>query len=332
MAERPRAEGVALVTGATGFVGSHLVESLVQEGWRVRCLARPTSSLRWVPADTVEVVRGSVEDPTSLRTALDRVRVVFHLAGVTSAASPAAYARVNVGGTRTVLETMAERAPEALLVFCSSLAAAGPSPDGKPLTEDDPPHPIGPYGDSKLAAERLVASSGLDHVIVRPPAVYGPRDRDILAAFRLAAKGIAVRIGSGGQRLSLVHVRDLAHALIDAAELGAGRGVFYVSDGAIHSWSEIAGAIASAVGRRVRTIRVPAVAAAGAGRASRLVARLARARPLLTPERARDLAQPSWVCDDSRARAELGYRSVFDLSSGMLDTAAWYRANGWLPA
>lgn len=225
-ASHPDQRGAALVTGASGFVGSHLVDALVEEGWRVRCLVRTTSRLRWLPRARVELAHGALNDPPALRAALEEARVIFHLAGLTSATSPARYAAVNVEGTRALVAAMRERAPGALLVHCSSLAAAGPSLDGRPLSESDPPRPIGPYGESKLAAERLVASSGLDHVIVRPPAVYGPRDADILAVFRLAARGLALRLGPRGQRLSLVHVRDLAHGLIDAAEHGTNRGVF----------------------------------------------------------------------------------------------------------
>ena len=325
-----RGGAAALVTGASGFVGSHLVSALAEEQVPVRCLLRASSSRRWLPEDRCQIAFGALDDPRALREALSGVPLVFHLAGITSALSREEYFRVNLGGTRALVEAMREQAPEALLVFCSSLAAAGPAPGGRPLVETDPPHPIGPYGESKLAAERLVAGSGLRHVVVRPPAVYGPRDRDILAVFRLAARGVAPRFGPAEQRLSLVHVRDLAQGLLRAARQGAGRGVFYVSDGEAHSWRAVVGAIASALGRRVRPVRIPLLLAATAAHASRLLSRASGKRPLLTPERVRDLAQADWTCDDSRARAELGYRSHVRLGEGMRETAEWYRANGWL--
>ncbi|HEY7462302.1 MAG TPA: NAD-dependent epimerase/dehydratase family protein [Gemmatimonadota bacterium] len=324
--------GVALVTGGTGFVGSHLVDALVEEGWRVRCLVRPSSDPRWLPRDRIELARAGLDRPDALRDALADVRVVFHLAGLTSATSRVDYTRVNVEGTRGLLAAVAARSPDALVVFCSSLAAAGPSPDGRPLTEADPPRPAGPYGESKLAAERLVQGSGLDHVVVRPPAVYGPRDPDILAAFRLAAWGLAPRIAPADQRLSLVHVRDLAHGFLDAAERGAGKGVFYMSDGGVHTWSEVIAAIGAAVGRRVRAVPLPRALALVGAHAGRLVARVTGRKPLLTPERVADLARSAWVCDDSRARRELGYETTFGLADGMRDTAAWYRDNRWLRA
>jgi nucleoside-diphosphate-sugar epimerase len=325
-----RPGGVALVTGASGFIGSHLVDALVEEGWRVRAVLRERSSARWLPAERVEIARAALDGGPALRTALAGVRVAFHLAGLTSAPSPSAYRHANVTCTEHLLRAAREVVPGALVVHCSSLAAAGPSGAGRPLREDDPPRPIGPYGISKLEAERTVQASGLDHVIVRPPAVYGPRDADILTVFRLARRGLALRTGPADQRLSLVHVRDLAHGLLDAAERGSNRGVFYVSDGEVHSWREVVAAIGLAVGRPVREVAVAPAVALALARTSRALARATGTRPLLTPERARDLAQAGWACDDGRARRELDYRSRFDLDEGMRDTAAWYVANGWL--
>ena len=325
-----RPGGVALVTGASGFVGSHVVDALVEEGWRVRAVLRERSSARWLPAGRVEVVRAALDGGPALRSALADVRVVFHLAGLTSAPSPAAYRHANVTCTEHLLRAAREVVPGALVVHCSSLAAAGPSGTGRPLREDDPPRPIGPYGISKLEAERAVQAAGLDHVIVRPPAVYGPRDADILTVFRLARRGLALRTGPADQRLSLVHVRDLAHGFLDAAERGSNRGVFFMSDGEVHSWREVVAAIGRAVGRRVREVGVPPAVALALARTSRALARTTGARPLLTPERARDLAQAGWACDDGRARRELDYRSRFDLDEGMRDTVAWYLANRWL--
>jgi nucleoside-diphosphate-sugar epimerase len=321
---------VALVTGASGFVGSHLVDALVEEGWRVRALLRDRSSVRWLPRNRIEIARAALDAGPGLRDALAGVRVVFHLAGLTSAPSPAAYRRANVTCTEHLLDAVRDVSPGALVVHCSSLAAAGPSGVGRPLREDDPPRPVGPYGVSKLHAERAVQASGLDHVIVRPPAVYGPRDADILAVFRLARRGLAIRTGPADQRLSLVHVRDLAHGLVDAAERGANRGVFYVSDGEVHAWSRVVAAIGDAVGRRVREVAVPPGVALALARTARALARTVGARPLLTPERVRDLTQAGWACDDGRARRELGYRSRLPLEEGLRDTAAWYVANGWL--
>lgn len=320
---------IALVTGASGFVGGHVVEALAGGGWTARCLVRPRSDrqrLDGVPG--VEYVLGSMEDSGALTRAVDGVDVVFHLAAVTSAAWPEDYDRVNHRGATRLLEAMAPHRT-ARLVFCSSLAAGGPSRGDRPLTESDAPAPIGPYGVSKADAEAAVTASGVPSVIIRPPAVYGPGDHDILAAFRLAARGLAMRTGPSGQLLSILHVHDLARGLIAAGEAVPASGVYYIN-GATHRWEEIVLAIGAAVGRRAHVVPVPRLIFRAVARASRAWARLSGAKPLLTPERALDLVQPAWTCDDSRARAELHYAPRIGLAEGMMATAAWYRASGWL--
>jgi nucleoside-diphosphate-sugar epimerase len=295
----------------------------------VRCLVRGTSQLHWLPVDRVELATASMDDAGSLERAVAGADAVFHLAAVTSAVDPAAYHRVNVEGTARLLDAIARRAPAARLVFCSSQAAAGPTRDGRPLTEADRPAPITTYGASKLAAEQLVSGADGRHVIVRPPAVYGPRDVDILAAFRLARRGLAVRIGPPGQRLAIVHVRDLVSGLLLAATVDHARGIYFVSGGTAR-WDELVGGIGSAVGRRVRIVAAPPFVPRIAAALSRAAARLTRSKPLLTTDRVRDLVQPDWSCDDMRARRDLGYQPAIALADGLRETAAWYREQGWL--
>lgn len=326
MAPRRR---VALVTGASGFIGSHLVEALVPRDWRVRCLVRKTSLLKWLPTDDITLINGQIEEPgEDLDRAVKNVSIVFHLAGLTSAVDDEAYSAVNVEGTRNLVEAMQRSAPEALLVFCSSLSAAGPA-RRRPVNETDDPEPITAYGRSKLAAERVVSESGLDNLIVRPPAVYGPRDVDILAAFRLAKYGLALRVAPPGQRLSMIHAEDLARGLVQAAE-AEGRGVYYMTDGMIHTWEGIMEQIARAVGKRPRVIGVPSAFADIVSRAERLRGSLTGTKPLLTPDRALELSQVDWTCDDTRARLDLDYESTISLPDGMRMTAEWYRVHGFL--
>ena len=321
---------VALVTGASGFIGGHLVEALVPRDWRVRCLVRKTSRLKWLPTDDVTLMNGEIETPgDDLDRAVRSVSVVFHLAGLTSAADDAAYTAVNVDGTRNIVESMQRVAPDALLVFCSSLSAAGPAVDNRPVNETDVPAPISAYGRSKLAGEEIVSASGLQYLIVRPPAVYGPRDVDILAAFKMAARGISLRVAPAGQRLSMVHAEDLARGLICAAE-AEGRGLYYMTDGMIHTYESISEQIARAVGKKTRTISVPPGLADLVSRAERLRGSLTGTKPLLTPDRALELSQDDWTCDDTRARLDIDYDSSISLPDGMRMTAEWYRSVGWL--
>lgn len=327
MPERSR---VALVTGATGFIGSHLAEALLSMQWRVRCLVRKTSVLRWVPVDDVSLINGDVAEANEdLERAVRNVSVVFHLAGLTSATDDSAYIAVNVEGTRNVVRAMQKVAPDAMIVFCSSLAAAGPSTGRRPLNETDSPSPVSAYGRSKLTAERIVEESGLHYLIVRPPAVYGPRDTDILAAFRLAARGIALRVAPEHQLLSLVHVEDLARGLARAAET-EGRGLYYMTDGMVHTWESVLDNVARAVGKRTKIIAIPQFVADGLSRLEILRASMFGSKPLLTPDRIIEMSQSSWTCDDTRARLDIDYESSITLPDGMRSTAEWYRKQGWL--
>jgi dihydroflavonol-4-reductase len=327
MPERSR---VALVTGATGFVGSHLVEALLAHNWRVRCLVRDTSVLKWIPTDDVTLINGDVTRAgENIERAVRGVSVVFHLAGVTSATDDSAYTTVNVEGTRNIVNAMQKAAPDALLVFCSSLAAAGPATTKRPLNETDEPDPVSAYGRSKLTAERIVAESGLQHLIIRPPTVYGPRDRDILAVFRLVARGLALRVAGEGQRLSMVHAQDLARGFASAAE-SDGRGLYYMTDGFVHTWESIIQHIGRALGKQPRVISVGPGVAEFLSRAERLRASLFGSKPLLTPDRVVELSQANWTCDDTRARLDIDYESLIALPEGVKSTADWYRAKGWL--
>lgn len=326
MRERSR---VALVTGAAGFIGSHLVEALLARAWRVRCLVRKTSVLKWIPTDDVSLINGDIAlGGEDLERATRNVSVVFHLAGLTSAADDSAYITVNVEGTRNVVTAMQKAAPDALLVFCSSLAAAGPARK-RPINETDEPAPVSAYGRSKLTAERIVEESGLQYLIVRPPAVYGPRDKDILAAFRLVSRGLALRVAPEGQKLSMVHAEDLARGLACAAET-EGRGLYYMTDGMIHTWESVIENVSRAVGKKPRVIGVPSGIADFIATADQFRASLFGAKPLLTPDRMKELSQDNWTCDDTRARLDIDYESSISLPDGFKATAEWYRSNKWL--
>jgi nucleoside-diphosphate-sugar epimerase len=327
MAERG---SIALVTGASGFVGSHLVEHLARNGITVRALLRGSSSQRWLPVqDLVEVHRAPLNDSVALRELLEGVTTVFHLAAVTSAPRHADYFSANVEGTRSIVAATKEIAPDAAFVLCSSQAAAGPSREGRPLTEKDPPRPEGPYGRSKLEAERVLLDSGLRATVVRPPTVYGPRDTDILEMFRWASRGFAPLIGRHQQKLSLVYVSDLVAALVAASEEPRGA-TYFVTDGHVHTRDELMSTIASAVAREIRRVHVPVSLAMTFAHVSRMAARFVRMKPLLTPERIRDFCELNWTCDDTLARNELGYVSEVPVQQGMIQTVKWYRKQGWI--
>src|SRR5688572_9930924 len=245
---------LALVTGGTGFVGSHLVDELLALGWTVRCTVRSTSRLRWLEGKAVEPVLGDLHDPALLLAAAKGVGVVFHVAGVIKGETLADYRRGNVEATRNLLDaTMSVKR----FIYVSSITACGPSPDGVPLTEDRPCAPISLYGKSKAEAEEVVRTRRKDGVtIVRPPIVYGPRDEGMLDLYRTLAKGMRPEIG-GPKFTSLVHVRDLARGMIAAAgDAGIGK-TFFLSNADAVSFKDLATLILKGMEKRALPVPIP---------------------------------------------------------------------------
>jgi nucleoside-diphosphate-sugar epimerase len=311
-----------LVTGATGFVGSHIAQAFVEAGYEVRVGARASSNERWISGlDTERVpldLDGSVED---LSRAVHNVDVVVHAAGITRARRPGDYYSVNAGGTRNVA-TAALRAGVRRLVLISSLAARGP--DGRDQPDSD-------YGRSKLEAEShlRVLSGRMEAVVLRPAAVYGPRDTDLLPLFRMARAGW-LTVPSSAALLQPVYVQDAARATLAAAREPVGFGPFPVAENRRYTWRDVAAGLERALGRTVRAVRLPAGAFVLAGRTAEWAAKPLSAVPILDERRSRDLALNAWTCDVSRTEEALGWRAEVPLFEGLERTARWYGQVGWL--
>jgi nucleoside-diphosphate-sugar epimerase len=316
------------VTGATGFVGRHLVEALRQRGDAVRALARrPAPAL--VEAG-VEIVPGTLADAPALQRLVEGAEVVHHLAGAIAARSEADFMRVNRDGTAHLAEA-ARAAGVQRFVYVSSLAVTGPTVAGRSLDESGPPRPISAYGRSKQAGEEATARSGVRFTIVRPPAVYGPHDKALLLFFRLACRGIAPVFGDGRQELNVVFASDLARALLAAAASDAAEGRTYHAAHPIATTQlAIVQAIAAAVGRRVTHVRLSAPMVRSLFALSGVLARLAGRVTPLDRDRARALLAPAWLCRSEALARDAGWRAEMDLREGLERTARWYREAGWL--
>ena len=331
---RGDADVKALVTGATGFVGSHLVERLLQDDVDVACLARRTSDRVWIRDLPVTTHVATLDQADALAAAMEGVDTVFHVAGLTRARTREAYLAVNADGTRRLIEAV--RAAGRTLrrfVYVSSLAAAGPAPGPEPLNETDPPHPIDGYGESKLAAERIVqaAAGDMPITIIRPPAVYGPRDTNFLPLFRTASRFRTVPlIGRKTSRISFVHVTDLVDGIALAAADPAGEGQTYFIASGTHSQSDLADAVAGALGVSLRRLRVPSLLARLAGELGQLKWALTGKPQILSRRKINDALQPRWTCCWDKARRDLGYRERTGLADGMKQTAEWYIQQGWI--
>ncbi|MGH7462605.1 MAG: NAD-dependent epimerase/dehydratase family protein, partial [Longimicrobiales bacterium] len=322
-----------LITGVTGFVGSHVAEAVAGRVQTVRALVRPTSRREFVQQHGLEPVAGSLEDGESVRRAVEGADVVVHMAAATRAGSEAEFERVNAQGTRVIVEAVRQsRNPPRRLVYLSSLAAAGPARSGQPVTPDDTPHPLTAYGRTKLAGERICSelSGQCEVVILRPPAVYGPRDRDMFEFFRMAGWGALPVPAGPARRLQLVHAADLARAVVMAATVPGARGVYHIADPRAYEWREVCAMVAQAVGRRARLIRVPAFLISLAGAVSEGAGRLLGRPAIFSRDKARELLAPGWLCETEGARRELGFETAIPLGRGLLETAHWYRAHGWL--
>jgi nucleoside-diphosphate-sugar epimerase len=317
-----------LVTGGTGFLGSHVVEELLASGYRVRCLVRDPDRLRWLDGLDVELVPGDLESP-ELPDAVDGVETIFHFAGLTRG-SAGDLQRTNHLGTSAVLAACRRAGVAPRFIYCSSQAAAGPNTPDRPRDETDPPTPISDYGRSKLAGEREVWSHGeeMPAVVLRPVAVYGPRDRDTLGFFQMARRGVLPVPGGRARRLQVVHARDVARAARLAAEVeAAAGGTYFIAHPEITTWRELARAIGSGLGRKVRPVPVPGPLIRAVGAVGDW---LGPAPGVLDTRRARDLTAPAWTCRVDRALNDLGWRPEYGLERGLAETVRWYREHGWL--
>ncbi len=335
-----------LVTGASGFIGHHLVLALLESGRQVRCLVRPTSDLSHLPTDRLDLTIGDVLDPSSLSAVVSGVAAVYHLAGEIDASARKRLYRVNVEGTRNLASACAQATKPPVLVLVSTIEAGGPDPDDRPRTERDPAIPVTHYGRSKLQAEQAAAEHAqrVPITVVRTPSVFGeydPQTLNVFKAFRVAGLGLHPLPQADRQRLSLIYAGELAQFLMLAAERGEridparpgtdGIGLYYPTQGEPLTLGEAIRTVAAAVGeQRTMVLDVPVAAAYLAAGIAEIGARLTGRSPgVLNLDKARAAAAGSWTCSGDKARA-LGFKPVAALEQRLRQTAHWYKDQGLL--
>lgn len=318
------------MTGATGFVGTHLVAALRSQGDEVTCLVRSPGRARDLGWTNVRLIPGDLTSRAALVEGCAGAEVVYHVAGRISARNLGEYLAVNRDGTARVLEAMTASASRRL-VYVSTLAVGGPTVPGQPIDETRPPEPVTDYGMSKLAGETLVRESGVPWTIVRPPVVYGERDRETLRIFRLAQAGWGPVIGDGTQELSVIYAGDLAGAMIAAATATGTVGrVYYAAHPDVTTSAALVRAVGGAVGRAPRIVPLPGALARIALWTVGSLASLAGRATLLSADKANEFLAPAWTCRADALTRDTGWRAATDLTTGLVRTAAWYRAEGWL--
>jgi len=325
-----------LVTGASGFLGSHVAEALAAGGHEVRLLLRPTSSREWLTfPHEVALVDNLVDIYPSLERAVTGVDVVVHAAGLVKARSHAEFMTVNAGGTATLLNAIGAYAPNlGRFVYVSSLAAHGPSADGAPRPLDDAPNPITSYGLSKLRGEEIVRLSAMANrsVIFRPPVIYGPRDPALAPFFRLARYRVAPLLMGGHNKISIIFVDDAARAIVQAAtaEADVAGKTYTFDDGEIYTWRDLLSAVEDAMGRKAITISAPRWLFEAAALASEGFGLVTRRAVSLTRDKVREMAQSHWVCDHDELERDLGWTPKVKIREGTRLTGDWYRAQRWI--
>jgi dihydroflavonol-4-reductase len=314
------------ITGATGFLGWHLIERFQREGWEVRAIVRP-GNRKPLPAGA-EVVEVSL-DAGDLEAAFRGTSTIVHAAGLIRARHPDEFQHVNVDGTKRVVEAANHSASH--LIFISSQAAIGPGTLARPAREDDEPRPISAYGRSKLAAERVVQStSRIPWTIVRPPAVYGPRDRGFLPLFRLAARGTFLMIADPSMSFTFVAVEDLVRGIVLAASNeAAANQTFFIGHPTPSTGEDLMRLLAASFSRRYRPVRVPRAAILLAGLVGDVAWKFG-AEPILDSDRVSELQAPGYVCAVDHVREQIGFTAAVTLGEGITRTAAWYREEGWI--
>jgi len=318
----------ALVTGATGFIGSHLVDSLIRERFEVTCLVRNQSNLKFLSEFNVKLVSGDCTVKESLEDAVKGIDYVFHIAGLTKARCETDFFNANVRGTENIMQAVLKNNSRIKrFIYLSSLAAAGPSRDCKFLKEDCKPAPVSVYGKTKLEGEKIVLANKdkIPATIIRPPAVYGPRDRDLLIFFKMVKSGIIPYWGKC--YYSFIYVEDLINGIILSALKKEAEGeIFFMSDGNIYSSDDIICAISDAVQKKPAKLTVPRFIMPLLG----FISEKAKGANIINTDKIKEMQHTHWTCDTTKAIERLKFEPKIKIKEGAKWTADWYRIHQWL--
>jgi len=317
-----------LVTGSNGFIGSHLVELLLEKRFEVFCLVRKSSNLRWIKNLGVNMVYGDIREKYSLYKAVKGMDYIFHLAGVIDSDNWETYYQTNYLGTRNLVQVCAEVNQELKrFVYVSSISASGPSKKGILKKEEDKCNPINNYGRSKLLGEKVVKEclGKLPWVIIRPPNVLGTREKEIYNVLKILKLRLKPLLGNGDHQTSICFVKDLVRAILIAAlnENAAGK-TYFITDGKTYSWREIADTMAREMGIKF-LIPIPYPILLSLALLMEALSLINRKTPAITVNRVVQMRKSYWIYDSSKANRELGFKSLIGFEDGIREIVNWYR-------
>jgi nucleoside-diphosphate-sugar epimerase len=324
----------AVVTGANGFVGSHLVDYLLGKNFEVRSIVRKSSNLQWLEGKDVKIFDCGLFDKEGLREAFNGVNYIFHVAGVVKAKNEEGYFRGNVESTKVLLEVAAEMKDHIKkFTIVSSQTVSGPASKGNPATEEMEPNPLTTYARSKLKQEQVALNYKdiFPVTICRAPAIFGERDTEIFIYFQVFNRGLTTMIGFDKKELSLLYVADLAEGLYLAATSEKANGeIYFISSEKFYTWDEVGNITSKVLNKNAFRIRIPHFVVFIIAAIAQFFAMFTSKPATLNIEKAKDLTQRYWTCDTSKAMKDLGYRQKVSVEAGIKRTCEWYKQMKWI--
>lgn len=320
-----------LLTGANGFVGSHIVEELLLNDYEVVCVVRKNSDLKWLTTQNLIIKYGELDDKVFMKEAVASSDVVIHCAGAVRAFDWSVYKKVNVDITKNIIDSILESNKSLKkFIFVSSQAAMGPAPEGRARILSDPESPVSDYGKSKLLAEKEVKKleGKIPYTILRPAAVYGPRDKDIFTFFSLVNKHLAPKTLQK-HIIQLVFVRDIAKIIVKSINTPiSDNKIYYLSDGKEYSWKDVADIIAVSNGIKTVTLPLFDFIFKIAGNICEITGSITKKPQVLNKQKITEMLQKAWVCDNSQTVKDLDF-TFENLENGSKITYNWYLRNKW---
>ncbi|MCL2485674.1 MAG: NAD-dependent epimerase/dehydratase family protein [Endomicrobia bacterium] len=319
-----------LLTGANGFVGSHIAEALVAANYQVTCIVRKTSDLKWLKGLSVSYIYGDLNDQNFLESAVKDIDSVIHCAGVVRAMNKEGYFKSNVENTGKLCKAVLKSNPALKkFIFISSQAAMGPSDSGNVRKVSDKENPVSDYGLSKLEAEKELKNllnGKFPFTILRPAAVYGPRDKDIFIFFNLVHKHLRP-VTIEKRQLQLVYVKDVAEAAVLSLENSkTDNNTYYLADETPYTWSDVSRIIANTMGRKTIPLLLPDFVFKLAGVIAQSVSYLAKKPAVLNKQKIAEMLQERWTADNSLAKKDLPIEfAKLEIASKI--TYNWYLYN-----
>jgi dihydroflavonol-4-reductase len=324
----------AFITGATGFVGSHLTDRLIDKGFEVYCLKRKTSSLKWLEGKKIKYVEGDLFSNEILKDTIKDMDYVFHIAGVVKSKKMEGFEIGNHLATKNLIEITYDVNPGIKkFIFVSSLASCGPNPDDKPINETYEPEPITTYGITKRKAEEEVLKykDKMNVTIIRPPAIFGPRDTEILIYFKTYNKGLNSLIGCRDKYLSLIYVEDLIDGIVLAMEKDFKSGeIFFICSNKAYNWDDVGNTTSKILDKKALKLKIPHWFVFTVGTIAQFFSIFSKNAATLNIEKCIDITRKRWVCTNEKAKRILGFEEKHTLEESFRKTIEWYKEMKWL--